>query len=126
MLDLTTVHDMFSATYPNLSVLKTNFPTAVWDNTTGQVTEITSHCKMGSGHTWLISNDGWINWICNENDTTRDLQIGESIDNMITVARVRAAAGGDACGTAAFIPIRKNMYVKSSKSDIYFYPIRGV
>ena len=45
---------------------------------------------------------------------------------MITVARVRAAAAEDACGTAALIPIRAKMYVRSSKSDMYFYPIRGV
>lgn len=118
--------EMFSALYPDMSVAQSNFQSAVWNSSTGQDTVINSHYILSSGHNWKVSVDGYVNWVCNEQDSTQNLKIGESTDNLVTVARVRAAAADDDSGTAAFIPIRKGMYVTSSKSSIYFYPLRGV
>ena len=87
--------------------------------------DLSSGRSFDGGKTHTAPSNGWLRWVCNENDTTRDLLIGETSDSMVTVARVRAAGAHDACGTAALIPIKSGWSFKSSKSTIYFYPIIG-
>ena len=71
--------------------------------------------------THTAETDGFINWVCNEDDITRDLKI-----NDVTVARVRAAASHDACGTAAFLPVVKGWTYWCNKGTLVFYPLSGV
>ena len=61
------------------------------------------------------------NWVCNENDTTRDLKI-----NDVTVARVKATGSNDACGTAAFLPVVAGWTYWCNKGNLTFYPLQGV
>lgn len=86
---------------------------------------LSSGRSFTGGKTHVAPSNGWLRWVCNEDDTTRDLMIGKTSSSMVTVARVRAAASHDACGTAALIPIKGGWYFKSSKSTVYFYPIIG-
>lgn len=77
---------------------------------------------LSAGHNWKIGKNGWIRWVCNEQDVTRDLKIGLDTSHMLTVARARAAAANDASGTAALVPIKAGMYASSSKDNMYYYP----
>jgi hypothetical protein len=77
---------------------------------------------LSSGHNWKIGKNGWIRWVCNEQNVTRDLKIGLDTSHMLTVARARAEAANDASGTAALVPIKAGMYAYSSKDNMYFYP----
>lgn len=70
--------------------------------------------------------DGFVRWVCNENDSTKNLYI-----NDIVVARVRATGGDDACGTVAFLPVAKGSTYKCDKKGtstptLHFYPLKGV
>ena len=77
---------------------------------------------------YRITVPGWIQWVCNENDAAVDLKIGENISSMYTVSRVRAAAGDDACGTAALIPVAIGQFIYSGLGNFApvfrFFPIR--
>ncbi len=66
------------------------------------------------------SEDGWIRWVCNEDNTTQNLYINDQV-----VARVRAASSHDACGTAALLQVFKGDTFRSTKSNIAFYPCKG-
>lgn len=74
--------------------------------------------KANTTHT--ATENGWIRWVCNEADTTRDLKI-----NGATVARVRAAASKDDSGAAAFLPVSKGDTFLGQKSNVTFYPCKG-
>ena len=86
---------------------------------------LSSGRSYSGGKKYTAPANGWLRWVCNENDTTQDLYIGQTSGSMVTVARVRAEASHDACGTAALVPIKAGWYFKSSKSTVYFYPIIG-
>lgn len=84
---------------------------------------IVNSCSiLSAGHNWKIGKNGWIRWVCNEQDVTRDLKIGLDTSHMLTVARARAEAASDASGTAALVPIKAGMYARSSKDNMYYYP----
>lgn len=75
-----------------------------------------SRTKLGTSYT--VTEAGWVNWVCNENDATRDLKINGCI-----VARVRAAGRHDACGTAALVPVKAGDTVTRSGGTAYFMPL---
>ena len=64
---------------------------------------------------------GWVQWECNEDNTTRNLFI-----NNYVVARVRAEASHDACGTGALVPVTIGDVYRCTGGTMRFFPMRGM
>lgn len=71
--------------------------------------------------TYTATVPGWVQWECNEQDTTQNLYI-----NNVVVARVRSEGAHDKCGTGALVPVTIGDTYRCTKATMAFYPMRGL